>query len=230
MRISYRSTSVALLMVTSACASASISSIVAPESAGRTYHHILVLAPFGDIAMRRGIEGSFEAWNQDSGTRFIPAYRIFFPGRSFTASEVAQILRSNGIDATLLLEGRSTGTSASYLPPTYKLTCAQWMSGTGCATAPATPEAIESPWATFSARLFDAASGSVAWIATGTAGAGTFSNPGALYKAVAGRTVQQLAADHLAAPRTRTATDSAAAVRAAAEDSASRSVLGRPTP
>lgn len=90
---------------------------------------------------------------------------------------------------------------------------------------------IEKPWATFSARLFDANSGSVAWIATGSGGGSAFTDETNVYKAIADRTVKQLELDHLVVARVMTAADSAAAVRSAAEDSASsRSILGRPVP
>lgn len=216
------------LALAAACASASISSIAAPESAGHSYHRVLVIAPFGDIGMRRFVEESFEAWSNDSGTRFTAAYRLLFPGRSYTATEVTQILRTNNIDATLLLEPQSSGFSSSYVPPTYKLTCTQWMSGTGCASAPIGGGTVEKPWATFSARLFDAGSGAVAWIATGDGGGSAFTGMSSVYRAIADRTVKQLAVDHLAFPRMNTAADSAATARAAAQDQESRSALGRP--
>jgi hypothetical protein len=234
MRTLLRSATAGSLLLTVACASASISSIVAPESVGHTYHRVLVLAPFGDIGMRRFVEESFEAWSQDSGTKFLPAYRLLFPGRSYTAAEVAQVLRTNGIDATLLLEPESSGTSTTYIPPTYKVTCTQWMSGTGCTQAQSTSSGgtqVSKPWATFSAKLFDANTGAVAWIATGSGGGSAFTDESNVYKAIANSTVRQLGIDHLVLPRAMTAVDSAAAVRAAAGAAENANALtGRQTP
>jgi len=222
------------LLLLASCASASINSIVAPESVGHTYHNVLVLAPFGDIGMRRFVEEAFEGWSQDSGTRFIPAYRLLFPGRSYSQTEVSQILRANRIDATLLLEPESSGTSTSYVPPTYKLSCSQWISGTGCTQVTSSPSGggeISKPWATFSAKLYDANSGSVAWIATGSGGGNAFANFGNVYSAIAATTVRQLASDRMALPRSQTVSDSTSGVRAAegAADN-SNALTGRPTP
>lgn len=222
------------LFLLASCASASISSIVAPESVGHTYRNVLVLAPFGDIGMRRFVEEAFEGWSQDSGTRFVPAYRLLFPGRSYSQAEVAQILRTNHIDATLLLEPHSTGTTTTYVPPTYKLTCSQWISGTGCTQVTSSPSGggeISKPWATFSAKLFDANTGAVAWIASGSGGGSAFANFGNVYEAIAATTVRQLAADRLALPRTQTASDSTSAVKAAGDAADNSNALtGRPTP
>ena len=234
MRLNNRPTFAALLALSASCATASISSIVAPESAGHTYHSVLVLAPFGDIGMRRFVEEAFEGWSQDSGTRFVPAYRLLFPGRSYTQAEVTQILRANRIDATLLLEPQSSGTSTTYVPPTYKLTCSQWLSGTGCIQVTSSASGggeISKPWATFSAKLFDATTGSVAWIATGSGGGGALTNMGSVYNAIANRTVRQLATDGLVVPKAQSTADSVAVVRAA-ESAAenSNALTGRPTP
>jgi hypothetical protein len=208
--------------------------MVAPESVGHTYRNVLVLAPFGDIGMRRFVEEAFEGWSQDSGTHFTPAYRLLFPGRSYSQAEISQILRANRIDATLLLEPQSSGVSTTYVPPTYKLTCSQWISGTGCTQVSSSPSGggeYSKPWATFSAKLFDANTGSVAWIATGSGGGNAFANLGNVYRAIAGTTVKQLAVDRMALPRSMLISDSTAAVRAAegAADN-SNAMTGRPTP
>lgn len=218
------------LILAAACASATISSIAAPESAGHTYHRVLVLAPTGDLAVRKAVEEAFIEWSKDSGTRFTAGYKLFFPGRGYAPAEVAQVLRTNGIDGVLVLESRNGEATSTYVPPTFKLTCTQWFSSTGCVQtqgASSSDAPSDQPWSNFSARLFDATSGAVAWIATGSGGSSLTGSAG-LYRGIAERTVHQLGADRLAVARTATATDSAAAIRAAEQDQQSRAALGRP--
>lgn len=72
-----------LCLIASACASTTMSSLVAPELGGRSFHFVLVIAAFSDVGVMRATEDRF-ASASGKEVRFVQSYGVFFPGRNYT--------------------------------------------------------------------------------------------------------------------------------------------------
>ena len=92
-----------LISLGAACARTSMSSMPAPELAGRSFNHILVVAGLADLGLRRDMELRIASHNSQGSYEFIPSHQLFFPGRQYSPDEVAGILREHQIDATLVV-------------------------------------------------------------------------------------------------------------------------------
>lgn len=185
-----------------ACSAAStrISTLAAPELRGRRIRTVMVVANFEHIGVRRASEEEFIK-HAGAGLTFIPAYSVFFPGQVFSAEQVAATLSAHGIEATLVLDPLSSGTTSQYVPPTYSTTCSAWTPQGGCAqtvTATNTPGAtISKPWVTTSVTLYDARSGQPVWVASGITGGNAFANAGTLLESVVERIAGGLESDQV---------------------------------
>ncbi len=183
-----------------ACASASteMSTLAAPELAGRRLRTILVVANFEHIGVRRATEEEF-ARHSGVGLRYIPSYRVFFPGQTFSQAEIAAALASHGIDASLVLDPLSSGTTSQFVPPSYVTACSAWNSQGGCTqtvTSPTSPGAtISKPWVTTSVMMYEARTGRSVWVASGVTGGNAFAETGTLLQSVVARVASGLESD-----------------------------------
>lgn len=213
----------ALVATSGACATTKTTSMVAPELRGKVFMRILVVADLQDLEMMQYAEravraqpetgagmlpdtivcdpicrrvGEGEVPDSDS-TVFIPAHTILFPGRSYSADELKRILGEHRVDATLVLSPTAAGVSETYVPPTYVTSCNTWNSTTNCSSRPVGGMTLESPWASFAARLYDATTGEVVWIATSNTNGSIFSSESSLIASMAAQTVRKLRGDKL---------------------------------
>jgi hypothetical protein len=189
-----------------------MTSMLAPEAVGTNYRRMLVMAPVNDLALRQRAESAFvraavvrdtalicdpvcrRPLNSESPTEFVAGHTLLFPGRQYSSSEIATMLRENRIDATLALFPTSAGVDQSFVPPSLETSCAEWNAVTYCG-APVGGVTVAQPWATFAARVYDARDGRTVWIATGTTGESFFDRLDTLLESVARRTVDRLRAD-----------------------------------
>ena len=200
-----------------ACASTSITSMVAPEAGGKVFRRILVVAELQDLGMMQQVERTMEAeaaarieagrgtlicdptcrapGGLAPGTAFIPAHTILFPGRAYSQSELQSILTEHQVDATLVMSPTSAGVSETYVPPTYVTSCTTWSSTTSCSSSPVGGGTLKSPWVSFSARLYDARSGAVVWIATSNTNGSPLSGSSSLISSMAKKALANLLSD-----------------------------------
>ncbi len=205
---------VSLALLSSACASTRMTSMVAPDAANTAYRRILVLAAYDDLEMMQAAElrmqavGSASARNRAGAlvcdpvcrapgemSEFIPAHTILFPGREYSAEELRAILHEHRIDATLILSPTAAGVSESYVPPTLVTSCSRWGSTTSCTSRPVGGGTIRRPWATYAARLYDARTAATVWIATSRTNGSMMSDASSLIASMAQETLNKLLAD-----------------------------------
>ena len=141
---------------------------------------VMVHLAIRDLEARHFSESRFleEAARWKLGTRFIPSYKLFFPGRSYSDEELNVVLRERGIEAVLVLGVAGVGTTGVYIP---KQSYSQ-STTTGSATPTATGIGVQTstsgytyesggytaqvPWASFDLALHDLDHDAIAWIAT----------------------------------------------------------------
>ncbi len=212
----------ALLVATGACATTKTTSMVAPEARGKVFMRVLVVADIQDLAMMQYAEravrsmppsptappdtivcdpicrriAEFEKPSSDS-TVFIPAHTVLFPGRTYSADELRRILREHGIDATLVVSPTAAGVSETYVPPTMVTSCTTWSSTTSCSSRAVGGGTLKSPWASYAARMYDASTGEVVWIATSSTNGSFLSDASSLISSMAAETVRKLRGDRL---------------------------------
>jgi len=213
----------ALVAVTASCATTKTTSMVAPEVRGKVFMRVLVVADLQDLEMMQYAERAVRsrpaagaailpdtivcdpicrrydasAAPASDSTVFVPAHTILFPGRSYSAEDLRRILGEHRIDATLVLSPTAAGVSETYVPPTLVTNCTTWSSTTSCSSRAVGGGTLTSPWASFSARLYDATNGDVVWIATSNTNGTPFSDTSSLISSMASQTVQKLRGDRL---------------------------------
>lgn len=205
------------------CARTSMTSMPAPEIQGRSFRAILVIAQVQDLGLkiameRRFMEGIVPPRSTPiPGVRFVPSHTILFPGRDYTGDQIVELMRQNGIDATLVITAGETGTVETFMPPTYTTRCTAFSWSGGCGQITTTPSgggSYSKPWARFSTKLYDAANGQVDWVATAFSGGNAFAQTEDLVRSMADKTLERLYADRVVraecAPLLNTLADSSA--------------------
>lgn len=191
-----------LCLIASACASTTMSSLVAPELGGRSFHSVLVIAAFSDVGAVRAIEDRFASASRHE-VRFVQAYPVLFPGRDYTQEQTASLLHDHGIDAVLVVAPEQAGAATSYVPPTYVTACTAWAPATGCARTTTTPiggTTYQKPWAVFGATLYDANTGTSVWVATAHTGGNELATNMTLLRSMVDKTVERLNSDDVVNP------------------------------
>jgi hypothetical protein len=195
-----------------------MTSMVAPEARGKAYRRVLVVAEIQDLGMMQAAENGVKQLADSlarnppvvvcdpecrapgalaPGSAFIAAHTILFPGREYSPDALRAILDSNRIEATLVLSPTASGVDVSYVPPTYMTNCSTWRTGTSCSTSSIGGMSLESPWVSFSARLYDARTGETAWIATATTNGSALSGVPTLIRSMTRKTLMNLISDQV---------------------------------
>jgi hypothetical protein len=143
------------------------------------------------ICLRRGARLS---------ARFVAAHTLFFAGRDYTSEQVVEVMRQNGIDATLVITPGERGSTEGFLPPSYATRCTGFNFNLGCIQTTTTATgglSFSKPWQQFTAKLYDASNGQVVWIATAVSGGNAFAQSVDLVLSMADQTFQHLVSDRL---------------------------------
>lgn len=182
------------------CAHTSMTSMPAPEISGRSFRTILVIGNFSDLGVRQQTEQRLAAASQEGHTKFIASTSVLFPGRQYSRDEMAAILRTNGIEATLVISPGQAGASNTYVPPTYTSGCTVWTSSGGCQQVTTTTSGgynYSKPWAQFTAQLYDVTSGQVVWYASATTGGNAYASATTLVHSMVDKTLERLTGDRV---------------------------------
>lgn len=183
------------------CAHTNITSLRDPVAPTRAYRRILVALPINDLAERQLVENKFAA---DRDSVFKASYRVLFPGRTYTAEDLAREITSSGSDAVLVITLNGAGINHS-TRTTSNGSSAASCSATGCAAAAAATTQtydISKPWATFTAQLIDVQSGRSVWIATSESHGNKYAKANNLLTSMAETTIDRLRHDGLILTRT----------------------------
>jgi hypothetical protein len=126
---------------------------------------------------------------------FIPSHQVFFPGKEYSNAEATALLRQHDVDATLVILPGESGSQSGYVPPTYTSGCTAWSTLSGCTQVTTTQTggyAYNKPWTRFTARLYDATTGTVVWVATATTGGNAYARSTTLVRSMADKTADRL--------------------------------------
>lgn len=192
-----------LLVIASlvACTRTSLIAQRDPAIDANQYDTLLVEAVFQDLGLRRECEMHLVKRLGIRGYTALPSVDILFPGREYTDEELGDIILKHGIDAWLLIGLTGSGYSSTYVPKTtYTEGSATTIGNTTRGSARTRTYggySVSKPWASFDLKLYDVATGEVAWIATAKSGGNAFSDYGHLVRAIASKAATQLEKDQL---------------------------------
>jgi len=176
-------------LIFSGCASTKVTSYVNPEMVNHQCDNVLIEARTVGLTKQKGIEDAFYEDLSECGFPSIRSYDIFFPGREYSEAEKKKIYRDNKVDAILTAKICDAGKTKSYQSFTnyYKIgniTTAFSFGGTS-----------SNPWIEFEAKLYDAQSGEVIWVAGATTKGSGYSSFLNLANSMSNSTVYQLIKD-----------------------------------
>lgn len=180
------------------CASTSMSSLVNSNISPREYQRVMVAFPLADLELRQVAEDEFVR-RAAVPDRFVPSYKLFFPGQQYGDEEFVAVLRENNVDAVLMISLSDAGTSSVYVPQgSSTTTCTTWTSSQGCVQASTSTSggySLNKPWASFTAALVDLEQSAVVWYATARTGGNAFADSEDLLRSMARKTMETLNGD-----------------------------------
>ena len=186
------------VVVWSACARTSMVSVPAPAAAGRPLHTVLVIAHLADPGLSAETERRFVAAGGRGRTRFIASQAVLFPGREDDSADLASIVRRNQVDGILVISSSESGARRDSMATSYTtIGCAVWTAEIGCQDVPVVVPGYQTstPWAQFTARVYDAATGEPLWSASSTTRGTTYAGAATLVHSMAATTLARLARD-----------------------------------
>jgi hypothetical protein len=182
-------------LILGGCASTSMTSVPNPQVAPRSYQHVLVVFPLADLELRQTAEDELVS---RAGANFTQSYGVLFPGRTYSAEELASALQENDIDAVLLISLSDAGSTSSYVPPSYSTSCSLYSTSQGCVSTTTSTSggySLDKPWANFAATLFDLKQNAVVWYATARSGGNAFADSEDLVRSMVRKTAERLVND-----------------------------------
>lgn len=181
------------------CAWTRVASQVDAQYANRPYNKIMVFVPLADLELRREAEFALQSKMSGGKATIVPAHQLFFPGRQYSNDETASLILENDIDGVLVVNVSSTGTSQTYVPPTYQTRSNAYIYGNYLSGTSTTQTYggynINKPWASFTAQLIDVETGQVVWISTATTRGNAFAGGKTLLRSMAGKMTKKLFKD-----------------------------------
>ena len=172
-----------------------------PSIPSRSYHSILVVAPFADLESRKIAEEIFINKLSRFGLRAIPSLSILFPGRNYSNEEFAKLILDSGTDGILLVTLTDAYTEQTYVPPSSFSTGTATLQGNVAYYSGTTQHYggyyISKPRVRYDIRLLDVPSGQTAWMATSLTRGNAFARFPKLVESLADTTVEQMRKDRL---------------------------------
>jgi len=98
------------------CASTNITAFRDPDFVDKTYHRILIIAPFSDLEYRNTAERYFVFRLSKFSVEAISSIRAMPPTRNYTDEEFNKVLAKNNIEAVLVVTLTDAFTFEGYVP------------------------------------------------------------------------------------------------------------------
>ena len=189
----------AFCMLSSCCASTSITSIKNPSLAYIIFSNILVIAPFSDLQMQRDFEDEFASMFYSIKVDAFTAQEVIPPIKNYDEQELNKILNSYGIDGIMVVSFVDYFTSETYIPPSSKTTGSASIIGNYLYYKQKTQYYggynIIKPNMKFEIRLYDRKSGEIAWRATSLTRGNAFADIDDLLSSLARTTIKLILED-----------------------------------
>jgi hypothetical protein len=183
------------------CASTHITAFKDPDFVGRSFHRILVVAPFSDMEYRDTAEKNFVFWLSQFSIEAISSIQKMPPTRNYSDEDYNKILLKNNIEAVLVITLTDAFTSETYVPGSSRTDANATLMGNYIQYSSQTSQSpgyfISKPRVKFELRLFDVATGKTAWIASSFTKGNALAGFGTLMNSLANNTAFQLRYDGL---------------------------------
>lgn len=183
------------------CASTSMTSFRDPSFATKTFHKILVVAPFADMESKTKAEGAFVKRLAKYSAEGIPSIQVFMPTRTYTNEELLKLLSENMIDGVLLVTLTDAYTKQAYVPASSSTYGQATLTGNTVNYSAHTQQYggyyISKPRVRYEMRLYDVLTGNTAWVATSLTRGNAFASFDTLIGSLADTAVDKLRDDGL---------------------------------
>ncbi|MBI4539487.1 MAG: hypothetical protein HY704_08265 [Gemmatimonadetes bacterium] len=183
----------AVLLGASGCVKATVTTAPNPAFPLRTYDRVVVWVNFADLGLRKEMEGRFvkRATALGLSMRVAPAHLLFYPGKQYTAQEMAELLKASGSQAVLYVVSTAVGSSDTWIPPV--------VSSAGGSTVVTGGYPLSSPYGNYSVHLIDVDRSEVAWYATAALTGDVFTDHDDILKRLVDEVLRHLTRDGFAA-------------------------------
>lgn len=189
-----------LIVLVSACASTEMTSRANPELGGRAFEKLLVFGKFQNLNHREVAENEFcSNLSRLTNSECIKSSDLFFVGESQTAEQTYTRIKDQKIDAVLILQPSDSGTSSSYVPPSYETQSNATVTGNMISGSSTTYTyggyTLNKPWAKYEVSLIATEDGRVAWYATGQSRGNAYAGWDDLIESATSESVRKLVSD-----------------------------------
>ena len=157
---------VAVVSLGSGCAYTKLETRCAPGYEQAQYEKVMVWVDIADGILRLDAERRFVRELTGKGAQAVTYDDLFFPEKQYTPEEFNLTLQANSVDATLHVVATSTATEGTYIPgSSYTSGSVNPVTGSyDSSTSFFGGFTVETPTGYFTARLYDAQTGDVAWV------------------------------------------------------------------
>ncbi|RUT74410.1 hypothetical protein [Marinobacter sp. NP-6] len=191
---------VVLIVLVSACASTEMTSRANPELEGRAFDKVLVFGKFQNLNHREVAESEFcSNLGRLTNSECIKSSEVFFVGESQSAEQIDARVKEQEIDAVLILQPSDSGTSSSYVPPSYETQSNATVTGNMISGSSTTYTyggyTLNKPWAKYEVSLIAIVDGRVAWYATGQSRGNAYAGWDDLIESATSESVKKLVSD-----------------------------------
>jgi hypothetical protein len=189
---------VSLLFLFFGCIGTKITSQKNTQLPDRHYERLLVICCFTDLELRQRAENKFcSDINRLSICECLKSYELFFPGKEYSADEVAKLLAENKIDGILTLQTTDRGVKSQYIP-NHQSQTQTFMKDTIMERTTTTNYggySVSKPWEKYVINLFSILDNQVAWYATASSSGNAYTSWGNLIETASNTTVKKLIND-----------------------------------
>jgi len=187
------------------CASTKITSEANVTAKDAALDTVMVIAAFGDLDMMKLGEGEITAHFASHGVGCVGSSTLFFPGSPISDEQMVERLAEHHIQTILVLMMYGTGTTDTYVPPSYYTKSSAWVSGNGETGTSATTSTTggyttHRPWAKFRGELIDVRTDERLWVATANSKGDDYASHHTLLRSFCGQVMNKLIEDGVVKP------------------------------
>lgn len=188
-----------IIFLLSGCAQTQLTSFTDPEFEGKTYSNVMILTYFTNIQLRNEVEKAFTNLFISNSCNCSASIDLIPPTREYNADNINKAVFDNHIDSILELNIIDANTNTEhYSTGSYTSGTASTYGNTTYYNAYSTPQSfnVTKTKITYQIKMYDAATGKVAWVASATVN-GTDASTKELAKSLAKQVMEKLQQDGL---------------------------------
>ena len=187
----------AALGTLAACVSTDLASQVAPDYRGQAFARVLVVGDLASLQARKEAEDRIVQSLVHERADALRSLDVVFAADTLPVEEFLNKAAAEGADAVLVLRVLEEGVDSSVVPPRGHMSITT--SGSGGVVHGSSYSyggmTVHEPWADYEAKLYETATGQVAWYATARSSGPNGATARDLAKSFAHEVAEQLLAD-----------------------------------